>query len=180
MSTLVAAAQGKFVVYDADAAGKPGNLIVETATLDFATTGIMEATVALTFRAGVTYWTGMRSASTASLSAWGAATTPELTTSNITVNPRRLLRRTLAFATAAPASWSYLVSEVASTTAFAPAIWLDAVRLAKRGHCRGRGQSLRVQRNLFRRRAGDGAELGLRGDSGGEEAGVKRRFTRRA
>ena len=125
VTTLVAAAQGKIVVYDADASGLPNNLIVETATLDFATTGIKEATVALTFRAGVTYWIGMRTSSTATLSAWGPATTPELTANGITINPRKLLRRTLAFATAAPATWGYLVSEVtSSTTAFATAIWL--------------------------------------------------------
>ena len=181
VTTLVAAAQGKIVVYDADASGLPNNLIVETATLDFATTGIKEATVALTFRAGVTYWIGMRTSSTATLSAWGPATTPELTANGITINPRKLLRRTLAFATAAPATWGYLVSEVtSSTTAFATAIWLDAVRLVKRGYCRGRGLSLRVQRDLSRRRAGDGAELGLRRGACREEAGVKGRLTRRA
>ena len=125
VTTLVAAAQGKIVVYDADASGLPNALIVETATLDFATTGIKEATVALTFRAGVTYWIGMRTSSTATLSAWSTAATPELTTNGITVNPRKLLRRTLTFGTAAPATWGYLVAEVSdTTTAIATAIWL--------------------------------------------------------
>ena len=125
VTTLVASALGKIVIYDADAGGLPNTLIVETATLDFSTTGIKEATVSLTFRAGVTYWIGMRTSSTATLSAWGTATTPELTVSGITVNPRKLLRRTLTFGTGAPSTWGYLVSEVTNaTTAIATAIWL--------------------------------------------------------
>lgn len=125
VTTLVASALGKIVVYDADANGLPNNLIVETATLDFSTTGIKEATVSLTFRAGVTYWIGMRTSSTATLSAWAASATPELTANGITINPRKLLRRTLTFGTAATSTWSYLVSEVTNaTTAIATAIWL--------------------------------------------------------
>ena len=124
-TTAVAASLVKIILYAADAAGKPTTLISETATLDTSTTGIKEATVALTLRKGVTYWVGLRHSSTATLSMWGSAATPELTAGSITVNPRKLLRRTLAFATAAPSTWGYLVSEVSSaTTALANAIWL--------------------------------------------------------
>lgn len=124
-TTAVAASTVKIILYASDAAGKPTTRLVETATLDTATTGIKEATVALTLRKGVTYWVGLRHSATATLSAWGTAATPELTASSITVNPRKLLRRTLAYATAATDPWGYLVGDVSnSTTVLGNAIWL--------------------------------------------------------
>jgi len=124
-TTAVAASTVKIVLYASDTNGKPAALIVETATLDTSSTGVKEATVSQTLRKGVTYWVGVRHSSTATLSLFGQAATPELTTDGITVNPRKVLRRTLTYATAATDPWGYLVSEVTSaTTILACAIWM--------------------------------------------------------
>ena len=125
VTTLLAAALGKIILYDSDANGLPNALLAETATLDFATTGAKEATASLTLRKGLTYWFGMRHSATATISAWPTQSAPDLTGNSINVNMRKIIRRTLAFATAAPSTWGYLVSEVqASSTLAPPAIWL--------------------------------------------------------
>ena len=59
VTTLIAAALGKIVLYDADATGKPATLILETGDLDFSTVNLKEATVAQTLRRRITYWIGM-------------------------------------------------------------------------------------------------------------------------
>ncbi len=125
VTAAVAAALGKIVVYAADEAGRPTTLILETATLDFSVVAAPAATVSLTLRKGVTYWFGIRHSSTATLSAWPATATPDLTANSISVQPRKLLRRTFTFATGAPSPWTYVSSEVtAEAAAIASAIWL--------------------------------------------------------
>ena len=122
VTTAVASALGKVVLYASNASGQPAGLLTETGTLDFSTTGVKEATVALTFRKGVTYWLGIRHSSTATLSAWVANATPDLTVTAPTTQQRKVLRRTVTFATAAPNPWTYVSSETAN--AVATAIWL--------------------------------------------------------
>ena len=122
VTTAVASALGKIVLYASNASGQPAGLLTETGTLDFSTTGVKEATVALTFRKGVTYWLGIRHSSTATLSAWVANATPDLTVTAPTTQQRKVLRRTVTFATAAPNPWTYVSSETAN--AVATAIWL--------------------------------------------------------
>jgi uncharacterized coiled-coil protein SlyX len=78
VTTLIAAALGKIVLYAADATGRPAALILETDDLDFSTVGLKEATVAQTLRRGITYWIGIRHSSTAILSAWASTATPDL------------------------------------------------------------------------------------------------------
>ena len=113
------------MVYAADEAGRPTTLLLETATLDFSVVAAPAATVSLTLRKGVTYWFGIRHNSTATLSAWPATATPDLTGNNISVQPRKLLRRTVTFGTGAPSLWAYVSTEVtALATAIATAIWL--------------------------------------------------------
>jgi len=115
----------KIVLYASDTNGKPAALIVETATLDTASTGVKEATVSQTLRKGVTYWVGVRHSAAPTLTIFGTAATPELTTAGITTNPRKVLRRTLTYATAATDPWGYLVSEVTSaTTITGTGIWM--------------------------------------------------------
>lgn len=124
VTTLIAGALGRIVVYSADASGRPASLLLETGDLDFSTTGVKAATVALTLRRGVTCWLGIRHSSTATLSTWQLAATPDLNGGAPVTTARKVLRRTLAFATPAPASWGYLSSE--TNAAAATAIWLRA------------------------------------------------------
>ena len=124
VTTLIAAAQGKIVLYAADATGRPASLILETGDLDFSTVGLKEATVAQTLRRGITYWIGIRHSSTAILSAWASTATPDLNGGAPVTTARKVLRRTLAYATAAPGAWGYLASE--TNAGPGSAIWLRA------------------------------------------------------
>ena len=122
VTVAVAAAVGKVVIYGADAAGRPNTLILETADLDFSTVGVKTATIAQSLLAGRTYWLGIRHASTATLSAWGVTATPDLNGGAPVTTARKVLRRTLAYATAAPATWGFVSSEINAATA--TAIWI--------------------------------------------------------
>ncbi len=124
VTTLIAAALGKIVLYAADAAGRPATLVLETSDLDFSTVGLKEATVAQTLRCGITYWIGIRHSSTAILSAWASTATPDLNGGTPVTTARKVLRRTLAYATAAPGSWGYLSSE--TNAGPGTAIWMRA------------------------------------------------------
>ncbi len=124
VTTLIAAALGKIVLYAADATGRPAALILETGDLDFSTVGLKEATVAQTLRRGITYWIGIRHSSTAILSAWASTATPDLNGGAPVTTARKVLRRTLAYATAAPGTWGYLASE--TNAGPGTAIWLRA------------------------------------------------------
>ena len=124
VTTLIAAALGKIVLYAADATGRPATLILETGDLDFSTVGLKEATVAQTLRRGITYWIGIRHSSTAIVSAWASTATPDLNGGTPVTTARKVLRRTLAYATAAPGTWGYLASE--TNTGPGAAIWLRA------------------------------------------------------
>ena len=124
VTTLIAAALGKIVLYAADATGKPATLILETGDLDFSTVGLKEATVVQTLRRGITYWIGIRHSSTAILSAWASSATPDLNGGAPVTTARKVLRRTLAYATAAPSTWGYLASE--TNAGPGTALWLRA------------------------------------------------------
>lgn len=105
VTTAVASSLGKIVLYASNASGQPAGLLTETGTLDFSTTGVKEATVALTFRKGVTYWLGIGT-TRPQRSAWVANATPDLTVNAPTTQQRKVLRRTVTFATAAPNPWT--------------------------------------------------------------------------
>lgn len=124
VTTLIAAALGKIVLYTSDATGRPASLMLETGDLDFSTVGLKEATVAQTLRCGITYWIGIRHSSTAILSAWASTATPDLNGGAPVTTARKVLRRTLAYATAAPGSWGYLSSE--TNAGPGTAIWMRA------------------------------------------------------
>ncbi len=80
--------------------------------------------VAQILRRGITYWIGIRHSSTAILSAWASTATPDLNGGTPVTTARKVLRRTLAYATAAPGTWGYLASE--TNAGPASAIWLRA------------------------------------------------------
>lgn len=122
VTTGVASAQGKIVVYSADAKGRPDAKLAETGALDFSSTGVKEGTVALTLRKGRTYWLGVRHSSTATLSSWVGGATPDINGGAPNTAARKILRRTLTFATAAPSSWVFTSSEIGN--AAATSIWL--------------------------------------------------------
>jgi hypothetical protein len=124
VTTLIAAALGKIVVYSSDATGRPSSLLLETADLDFSAIGVKAATAALTLHSGITYWLGIRHSSTATLSAWASTATPDLNGGAPVTTARKVLRRTLAYATAAPGTWGYLASE--TTAGPGTAIWMRA------------------------------------------------------
>jgi len=119
VSTAVASAQGKLLIYGSNALGQPTNRIFESAALDFSTTGFKTAAISVTFRKGQVYWIGIRHSSTATLTTFATGATPDLTTSDLTLQLRKVLRRTLAFATAAPDPWGYLSTETVNGSAVA-------------------------------------------------------------
>ena len=122
VTTLVASALGKIVIYDEDANGRPNNLLLETGTIDLGTAGVRPIAASLTLRRGKTYWLGVRHSSTATLSTWPATATPDINGGAPTTTQRRIARRTLTFATGAGSTWGWLSSEI--TNAAATAIWL--------------------------------------------------------
>ena len=119
-TTLLAAALAKFVVYGSDLNDRPNALLLETGTVDLSTTGLKPVAGVLSWVNGQTYWLGVRHSSTASISTWLGTATPDIHAGVLTTAAKKSFRRTLAFATAAPASWVPLSSEV--NAALAPAI----------------------------------------------------------
>ena len=122
-TTSVLGALARVTLYASDALGRPAALITESADLDLGAAGSRNAAIALTLRQGRTYWIGLRTSSTAAVSAWSVSATPDInggTTPQTTL--RKVLRRTIAFTGAAPATWGFTSAEIASVSA--PAIWL--------------------------------------------------------
>lgn len=122
-ATAVAAAQAKLVVYGSNALGRPDALLAETGVVDLSTTGNKTAAASLVLRRGLTYWLGLRHSATATISAWAAQSTPDINggTTMLTTS-RKVLRRTLAFATPAQTVWGFDSTEIAAANP--PAIWL--------------------------------------------------------
>ena len=125
-ATAVAAAQGKIVCYASDADGRPDALLFETAVLDFATAGFKAVTQLQAFTRGTLYWLGLRHSSTATVNAHQPYCSPVLGyPATPTTAANKLLRRTLAFATPAPANWGWTAAE--ETAANVPAIFMELV-----------------------------------------------------
>lgn len=116
VSTAVAGALGKIVIYDAGADGWPDALLFEGATgMDFSSTGYKFHDLTSTpfaFDKGRIYWVGIRHSSTATLRTINVSSAVNLgLTSNAASNYATVLRRTLAYATAAPANWVFTNSD---------------------------------------------------------------------
>lgn len=112
VSTAVASATLKLVIFAADANGRPTTLLRETATIDAGTTGTkFTAITALTLTAGARYWIGLRSSSTAAVRTLGVGSAPAVTyTSAATPAIESALIRTETYANPA-ADWTYAASQ---------------------------------------------------------------------
>lgn len=122
-TTAIAGALARVVIYGADALGRPDTLLAETEDLDLSTTGTKSAPVTLQLRQGRTVWMGLRHSSTATLSAWPPAATPDVNGGTAPVtSARKLLRRTIPFSTPAPAIWGWSSAEISGSPA--TAVWL--------------------------------------------------------
>jgi hypothetical protein len=123
VTAAVAAAQGRIVLYSAGANGLPDQLLLEGGTLDFATTGVKtEAITARTLWQGRPVWLGIRHSAAVTLSGWAGTATPDLNGGTPVTTARKVLRKTVAFATPAPTTWTYLAAELNAQSA--TAIWL--------------------------------------------------------
>jgi hypothetical protein len=109
VSAAVAGALFKIVIYSSNAAGWPDVKLYESANLSAATAAFAEATFSFTFLRGTQYWVGIRKSSTAAFRTvpTSSAANLGLLSSNATTYAS-VLRRTLAFATAAPATWGFV------------------------------------------------------------------------
>lgn len=122
VTTEVAGALGKIAVYGSDANGRPDQLILETGDLDLGTPGVRSIAASLTLRTGRTCWFGLRHSSTATVSVWSTSGTADINGGAPATTARKTLQRTIAYATAAPATWGFDASEINASVA--TAIWL--------------------------------------------------------
>lgn len=112
VTTGVAAAQVKLVIYDSGTDGWPDALLYESAALAAATSNaIAEATMSQAFVAGHIYWLGVRHSSTSTLRAIALGAAPSFGTTSTGNAYYTVLRRTLAFATAATNPWAFLTAD---------------------------------------------------------------------
>jgi hypothetical protein len=119
VSTAVAAALGRIVIYGADASGWPDALLHVTGDLDFSTTGGKEQAASLSFTAGQLYWFGVWHSSTATLRTV-ASSHYGLANSNAS-NGYTVIRKTgVTFANPAPDPFGFLASQ--RTTTAAPSV----------------------------------------------------------
>ena len=108
VTTGVASAQVKVVIYDADANGYPNALLYESAAMNVATSStLVEATMSQTFVAGTIYWLGVRHSSTSTLRAIALGASPAFGTTPTGTAYFTVCRRTLSFATAATDPWVF-------------------------------------------------------------------------
>ena len=112
VSTAVASALAKIVIYNSNDDGVPDQLIYESGDLDCSTTGGKEATVDITFEANRIYWLGIRHSSTATLRTivQSSALNMGMSSSNSSTM-LSCLRRTVTYANAAPDPWAYADSD---------------------------------------------------------------------
>jgi hypothetical protein len=109
VSAAVAGALFKIVIYGSNASGWPDAKLYESGDLSAATAAFAEATLAFTFTAGTRYWMGIRKSSTAAFRAVPTSSALNLgLLSNNATTYATILRRTLTFATPAPANWAFV------------------------------------------------------------------------
>ena len=126
VTTAVASALAKIVIYSTDEMGRPDALLLETGTLDLSATGSRTVDATFSLRQGRCYWFGLRHSSTATVSIWQAYATPDINGGTApSVGGRKVLRRLVTFGSAAPATWGFVSAEITSTNA--SAIWLRRV-----------------------------------------------------
>jgi hypothetical protein len=112
VSTFVASANLKCIIYASDANGRPSTVLRETANIDAGSNGTKFASItSLTLEAGTMYWIGLRSSSTATVRALSVGSVYPLTYTNAaTPLIETTLILTETFANAA-ATWTYAASQ---------------------------------------------------------------------
>jgi hypothetical protein len=128
VTTGVASALAKTVIYGSNAEGWPDELLYESGNLGCATTGYKFDTLDFTFDSGRQYWLGLRTSSTATFRAINVSSAVNLgLPSNAASNYATILRRTITFANAAPDPWVFNASELVSDNV--PSIRMRAAAL---------------------------------------------------
>lgn len=122
VTTAVASALAKVVIYGTDSWGRPDAKLVETADIGLDVAGVRTGAAVVTLRQGLNYWLGVRHSSNATLSSWNVGSVPDINGGQPSTTGRKTLRRTLAYGTPAPGNWGYLSSEINSANP--SAIWL--------------------------------------------------------
>lgn len=121
VTTAVAASNAKIAIYDSDTDGRPNQRLTETGDLNCSTIGAKESTISVGFKEGKQYWIVVRTSSTQTLSAFQPYTTPDLDATAIATTQFKTLNQTLAYATSAPATWTYSATD--ATTVNAAVVW---------------------------------------------------------
>lgn len=120
VSTAVASALGRVVIYGSSDAGWPDELLFEgSSDLDFSTTNYKHHEVDFTFESGRQYWLGVRHSSTATLRHYlnlGTAVNLGCNGSSST-NYFTILRRILTFEDPAPNPFNFVDNERVANTA---------------------------------------------------------------
>jgi hypothetical protein len=115
VSTGVAGALFKILIYGSNAAGWPDAKLYESADLSAATAAFSEAVLNFTFLANTRYWIGIGKSSTASFRALPLTNCPNLgLLSNSAASYATILRRNLTYASSAPASWAFVNADRAA------------------------------------------------------------------
>lgn len=122
-TTAVAGALARLALYEANSQGLPGTLLAETEDIDLSLTGPRHASLSFTLRQGRTVWLGLRHSSTATVSQWPTAGTPDLNGGTVpATTARKIIRRVIPWTTPLPAEWAYGAGEFSTNAG--PAIWL--------------------------------------------------------
>lgn len=121
VSTLLAGANAKCVIYSSDSNGRPTTILRETGNITAAAAAtVMVSITPLVLSAGATYWIGVRASGTFTLRTLAAGSLPALTYSNAaTPVASQTLILTETFANAA-ANWTYASSQ--HSTALMPLV----------------------------------------------------------
>lgn len=123
VSTGVASANAKVIIYAADANGRPTTLLYESGDIDCSSITFASVAKAVTLTAGTLYYIGVRHSSTATLNAFQPYMVPSLDWGTTpTASALKVFRRTLTYATAAPNPWGFDANE--ATAASPNAIFL--------------------------------------------------------
>jgi hypothetical protein len=130
LTTAATGATGRFAIYASDqVTGRPSTKLFESAAVDFAATGSKVAAFGsmLTFERGLIYWVGLRCSAVVTvinIPNVAAADLPAPTLPTATAQPPKIVRRTIAAGTDAPASWVWSAAEL--NNAFPPHLLLRA------------------------------------------------------
>lgn len=117
ISTAVAGAEFKSLLYLPGTNCWPDALVFETAALPASSTGLVVETRNYTLLKGVPYWVGVRHKSTATMRVISPSACRSLGIAGGNgTTCYNGLRRTLAFGTAAPANWNFTASDLANVS----------------------------------------------------------------